>query len=917
MAKELINTAYSILEKYKDDETIGLISHADAKKMAASHIQNLRYGEENKDYFWITDMQPVMVVHPYRPELIEKDLSNFEDSHGKKLFVEAVKIVVQQKQGYIDYMWQWKDDSTRIVPKLSYVKLFEPWGWIIGTGIYIEDVKQEISVLSNRFTRISFIITILIVGILFYIGNQSYILEKRRKKTEEALNKAKEKYRSLIEFTAEGSALVIDGEIVFTNKQFRDLLGYQDQVGLPVSFVGLFIEEEPNRMIIDTLRGNKILPSSTFQFEGIVRSKGGLPIEVLVNVSRITIEGKEGYIINFRDLKRINQLKEELDQVNEKFQDLASSFDIGIFRLSAGRNGRFLDANEATMRILNFTSPKEVQNYRWADFIPDLSVRKQLMRELFTSGKVKSREVKIITKQRSFTVAVSLEASMDNDNKIKYFDGIIEDITLRKNKEQVIYDKFNALQSSRFLLEQNIGSLMQKPVTIGINTNIGEAVRLMKKHCRDEILVCNEKDELIGIITNSDLRNRILFTKALLTDPVFKYMTSPVVKISVDACLNEFICKAVENNVARLAIVDAEEKPAGVLSMNALPALQRLTPYWLHVELNKTQSVDEIHDQFNKLPEVVDNLLQIDSNVQNIIHTISEFSDSVNNKVLEIIFKELGEPPVSFSIIALGSQGRFEQTLATDQDNALIIENLNRQLSENELQYLRLFSVRYNDYLHKSGYKLCRGDVMVRNPMWRKSLDEWKESYLKWINNSTPKDLLEITIFFDLRPIYGANHLYGELTSYIQKLADNQVAFFFNLVKNALLFEKHSPFGLFGSSVEEQFDVKKLLTHTTNYARIKALKYGITETNTIRRLEALLNSDFITRQAYNDLCQMFETLYLIRLRHQVSQFKNNSLPDNIIPLKELNSDEISRIKEIISLTKDYMQSLTFEFKGTA
>ena len=109
----------------------------------------MRYGPESKDYFWINDMQPRLIMHPYRTDLEGKDIAGFTDPSGKHLFVEVVRTVKNSGAGYVDYQWQWKDDPDRIVPKISYVKGFDPWGWIIGTGIYVEDVHTEIAAITR------------------------------------------------------------------------------------------------------------------------------------------------------------------------------------------------------------------------------------------------------------------------------------------------------------------------------------------------------------------------------------------------------------------------------------------------------------------------------------------------------------------------------------------------------------------------------------------------------------------------------------------------------------------------------------------------------------------------------------------------------------------------------------------------
>jgi len=135
-----INTVYSLIVNI--DKNLGLTENEKQQK-AMREIEALRYGPENKDYFWINDMHPKMVMHPYKPELNGKDLSESKDPNGKKLFVEFVKTCRAKGEGFVDYMWPKPgfDDSQ---PKLSFVKLFKKWGWVIGTGVYLEVAEQDL-----------------------------------------------------------------------------------------------------------------------------------------------------------------------------------------------------------------------------------------------------------------------------------------------------------------------------------------------------------------------------------------------------------------------------------------------------------------------------------------------------------------------------------------------------------------------------------------------------------------------------------------------------------------------------------------------------------------------------------------------------------------------------------------------------
>jgi len=182
---ELTESAWSGLKVFKEKEDKGLLTREEAQAMAIAHLRPLRYGPELKDYFWINDMHPKIIMHPYRPDLDGKDISDFADPNGKHLFVEFVKIVRKQGSGYVDYEWQWKDDPTRIVPKISFVKGFEPWQWVVGTGIYVEDVRAEIALITRNLMLTCSGIFILIMGLSFYIIWGGIVSERERKAAKE------------------------------------------------------------------------------------------------------------------------------------------------------------------------------------------------------------------------------------------------------------------------------------------------------------------------------------------------------------------------------------------------------------------------------------------------------------------------------------------------------------------------------------------------------------------------------------------------------------------------------------------------------------------------------------------------------------------------------------------------------------
>ncbi|MGQ9485471.1 MAG: cache domain-containing protein [Desulfosoma sp.] len=159
--KHVVEVAYSVLDKYAKMAQQGILTEDTAKAQALDQIRTLRYREN--DYFWINDAKPVMVMHPIKPELDGKDLSDFKDPNGKHLFVEFVRVCREKGAGFVDYLWP-KPGMEKPVPKVSYVKLFQPWGWIIGSGIYVDDVRAQANQIRLHFGGIAGVL--LVLGLL-------------------------------------------------------------------------------------------------------------------------------------------------------------------------------------------------------------------------------------------------------------------------------------------------------------------------------------------------------------------------------------------------------------------------------------------------------------------------------------------------------------------------------------------------------------------------------------------------------------------------------------------------------------------------------------------------------------------------------------------------------------------------------
>ena len=777
MIRELTTSAWSLIHEYDAEYKNGSLTLEQAKTLAASKIEQMRYGKDRKDYFWITDEHPVMIMHPYREELNGTDLSDYSDPKGTKLFVEAVKVIDSCGEGYINYMWQWKDDTSRIVPKLSYVKGYKEWNWIVGTGIYLEDVKQEIKALKGRLLKISFVIIVVITIIILFVIKQSLRIENIRRETEEKLFLSRQKYKSLVEASTEGTLMLIDKKIIFSNLKLNNMLGVDSADIESYSFEDIF---EINWR--DVLTGFTD-PHKSISLETKLKCINKPAKDVIISVSKIKLGKKDGYVI------------------------------------------------------------------------------------------------------------------------------ITKDVTTQKRIEKGSEELAEELQTSLLLMNQPIRHFVKEIVKCNLNTSIGEAVRLMTRK-KQKILFITQDDKIIGVVNDSDLKYRVLAKDYNINLPVSNIMTSPVVAISDSALLYEAVILIKEQQVSHLAVKNIENNIIGMVYNQEVLEMQRNSVSYLIKEVEVAEDLDSLKVITARIPVLINALLNSGDKTLNITRIITSVSDAITCRIIELITESIGKPPCKFAFIALGSEGRKEQTLNTDQDNAIIFEDLNKSTTEEAYTYFQELGNRVNDWLGKAGYKLCIGEIMARNKKWCQPLSIWKEYFNGWIINSDPQSILDAAIFFDFRCIYGEEEFTKELRKHID-LSVNGKAVFFHHMAQSIIKMKTSLSSLGGKTI----DIKKVLMPITGFIRIYSILNSVTETNSMERLQKLLSMGIITSQMHNDLKVSYNYLMQLRFRFQTYEIMNNENPDNRIDISELTPIEVTTLKKILSEIGNLQTRLNFDFKG--
>ena len=920
MIRELTTSAWNIFAKLDHDAQIGIITRDQAQRQAIDQIRNLHYGREMKDYFWINDMHPRMVIHPYRTDLNGKDLSTYKDPGGKRIFLEMVKLVEKEGDGYVEYMWQWKDEKARVLPKISYVKGFAPWGWIIGTGIYVDDVKVEIAAITKDLITISFTILLIIALLLAYIANQSYRALAEKQLALKALRESEEKYRTLVESAAEGMFMALEGSLMYVNQTIADMLGHSKEelsvMKVEDIFMG-FDEAGEDRYIADLLEG-KSVPE---RFETQLKTKSGLLLDVALSATHISLGGKIGYMAVVSDITKRKKAEHELGESEEKFRTMASNLNVGFFRMTIGKNPRFIEANPALVKLFGYDSRESLLSAPLINLYHNKEEYKNLAPKADQDG-LRREVVKFRKKDGSLFYASIWGVRANDSDKAQYFDGILEDITEEVVREEESKQLISEMQSTLMFFNQRLDNLNVSHISICTpGLSVQDAALVMEKQNTDVLLVRNGSGTDLGVMTHHDLRKALLHDESPDRITVSEIMTHGVISMPGESSVFEAWHVMMTSAVSHLFITNNSGVITGVLDGDDVLAIQNYSPTVLLCKIRNSRTPEEIIQLKTIRPYLITTLVESGAKPENINHLTTLVSDTILEKFIEFAMSELGPAPVPFSFIVFGSEGREEQTLHTDQDNAIIFEDVSPEQENEVKEYFLSMGKKVCTWLNDAGYTFCYGNNMAMNPEYCQSLSTWKQYFSRWVFTASGEDLLRTKIFFDFRSAYGEELFEHSLRDHLNHIVSDNSRFFQLLARNILPMAP--PIGLFGNFIVESsganrgsFDIKSSMMPIVDFARIYALKNKIRTSNTIRRLNALREQKILTDLNHQEMVQAYTYLMQIRLRIQAEAVSNrNNNPTNFVCPKTLTSIEQKLLKEIFAQTKNFQVRLSYDFTG--
>jgi CBS domain-containing protein len=483
-------------------------------------------------------------------------------------------------------------------------------------------------------------------------------------------------------------------------------------------------------------------------------------------------------------------------------------------------------------------------------------------------------------------------------------------------------DKVGArADTSLYLFNTRVADIVKaSPEIVDGVTSIRETASLMAERKVDSVLVRNSEGMVVGMVTNRELKSKVVAEGLDYSTPVERIMVTPLRTAPAVAYCFDALLTMIAESAEHLAVHHRGEF-IGVIGAQEMTVFLGSSPLHIFRDLARSSSLDGLSELSRKLPSLVRGLIEAGAKAAAITQMLTVFTDTLLRRVLDFVEQELGPPPCSYCWLGLGSEGRREQTFRTDQDNALLVETLSeRTHASREREYFSEFSAKAVEYLERTGHPKCRNGFMASNPRWRKDLARWELCFEDWILAPMPPEIFLSSIFFDFRPVAGEPSLARALRTHVLGRTKAYPRFLKYFVKYFLLNEP--PVSFFGDYLVERDESKvelldlktRALTPFVEFARIMALKHGISETNTLGRLQDLAASGAVPHALFSDAAHAYEFDLHLMVLHQLRKVEAGEKPDNFVRPALLSDLEKKTLKFSFSVLERMMTLVKKEFQ---
>jgi CBS domain-containing protein len=472
------------------------------------------------------------------------------------------------------------------------------------------------------------------------------------------------------------------------------------------------------------------------------------------------------------------------------------------------------------------------------------------------------------------------------------------------------------------LFSRRIKDVIKKPAEfIGGSESIRIAAKKMTDLEIGSLLVNDSAGDVVGIITDKDLRTKVVASGLNVSEPVEKVMSFPVLKVSAADLCFEALIEMMNRQVHYLG-VEWNGKMVGVVTDRDILVIPGNSPLDLLRQVGSQRSIEGLYELSERAPLVVRSLIEEGAKASHITRVITVVNDHILERLLDLMKNEMGPAPVPFCWMVTGSEGRKEQTFRTDQDNAIMYEDPGEEWETVKAAklYFRRLGNKAIEHLVACGYPLCKGQMMASNSRWRKPYPVWVGYFDSWMSTAEPMETLNAKIFFDFRPAYGSPEIANLLREHLTETAQHSRFVIRHLARDFI--EAQTPLSFFRNFMVEKdgehknrFDLKlRGLVPFVDFARMMALRYGIKETNTLERLQMLATFGHMSEEMVRETVEAYEFIMQVRLTHQLKMIEAGTTPHNFVDPAQLSDLERMTLKaafDVINRLQTFVAKLGF------
>lgn len=460
------------------------------------------------------------------------------------------------------------------------------------------------------------------------------------------------------------------------------------------------------------------------------------------------------------------------------------------------------------------------------------------------------------------------------------------------------------------------------PITAASTISVKDAAFLMVESIVNNVILCDDAGFPIGIVTEADMATKIATGRIPITATVANIMSSPVVTVIENVSLAEAQLLMIKHDVTHLCVTkDGTTKSVvkGVISEHDLIAAQASNPGVLIKEIKRSQVAKDLKQIRDRLSDLIQNSIQKNIPISHISNIANEINLAIIRRAVELSILDLGSPPARFAWLSIGSQGRKEQLLLTDQDSILIFEDVAADKYRDVKDYFLNLAKKTTGILEKVGYEYCPNGHMGSNMLWCKSLTDWTKQYNSWMNTPGESSNDLSSIFFDYQIVFGESKIQEALENIIYKNALNNTLFFDFLGNDAL--KKNSPLSFFKKFIleeegenKEKFDIKtRALMPLIDGARLLILSNDIKGiNNTYLRFKQLAITDIKNADIYLNCAEAFLTLSKYRTLEGIK----NDDSGQFINIQELSKIDREKLKNALAPMRELEELIKSKFQLT-